>query len=54
MERGEQALVFSAFQNGLDVFSARLREAGVPQLVLDGRLSQKRLGEMANLFKQGP
>ena len=54
MERGEQVLVFSAFQNGLDVFSARLREAGVPHLVLDGRLSQKRRGELARLFKQGP
>jgi SNF2 family DNA or RNA helicase len=46
--------VFSAFQNGLDVFSARLKEAGVPHLVLDGRLSQKRRGELARLFKQGP
>jgi len=54
MERGEQVLVFSAFQNGLDVFSARLREAGVPHLVLDGRLTQKRRGELAKLFKQGP
>jgi len=54
MERGEQVLVFSAFQNGLDVFSTRLREAGVPHLVLDGRLSQKRRGELARLFKQGP
>jgi hypothetical protein len=53
MERGEQVLVFSAFQNGLDIFSARLREAGVPHLVLDGRLSQKRRGELAKLFKRG-
>jgi len=29
MERGEQVMVGSAFQNGLDVFSARLNEAGV-------------------------
>jgi hypothetical protein len=54
MERGEQVLVFSAFQNGLDVFSARLNEAGVKHLVLDGRLTQKRRGELAKLFKQGP
>jgi hypothetical protein len=54
MERGEQCLVFSAFQNGLDVFSARLNEAGVKHLVLDGRLTQKRRGELARLFKQGP
>jgi hypothetical protein len=54
LERGEQCLVFSAFQNGLDVFSARLNEAGVKHLVLDGRLSQKRRGELARQFKQGP
>jgi len=53
MERGEQVLVFSAFQNGLDVFSARLNEAGVKHLVLDGRLPQKRRGELAKLFKRG-
>ena len=54
LERGEQCLVFSAFQNGLDLFSARLNEAGVRHLVLDGRLSQKRRGELARRFKQGP
>jgi SNF2 family DNA or RNA helicase len=53
LERGEQVMVGSAFQNGLDVFSARLNEAGVKHLVLDGRLSQKRRGELAKLFKQG-
>jgi SNF2 family DNA or RNA helicase len=53
LERGEQVTVGSAFQNGLDVFSARLNEAGVKHLVLDGRLSQKRRGELARLFKQG-
>jgi len=53
LERGEQVMVGSAFQNGLDVLSARLNEAGVKHLVLDGRLSQKRRGELARLFKQG-
>lgn len=53
MERREQIIVGSAFQNGLDVFSARLKEAGVKHLVLDGRVSQKRRGELARLFKQG-
>ena len=53
MERREQVIVGSAFQNGLDVFSARLREAGVPHLLLDGRVSQKRRGELARQFKQG-
>ena len=53
MERGEQVLVFSAFQNGFDVLSARLNQAGVKHLILDGRLSQRRRGEFAKLFKQG-
>src|SRR5580698_2927767 len=43
----------SAFQNGLDVFSARLNEAGVKHLMLDGRISQRRRGELARLFKRG-
>jgi len=54
LERREQVIIGSAFQNGLDVFSARLKEAGVPHLVLDGRVSQKRRGELARQFKQGP
>ena len=54
LERGEQALVFSAFNNGLDDLSARLKNAGVNPLVLDGRTSQKRRGELARAFKAGP
>ncbi|HTB83722.1 MAG TPA: DEAD/DEAH box helicase [Candidatus Sulfotelmatobacter sp.] len=53
MERREQVIIGSAFQNGLDVFSARLNEAGVKHLVLDGRVNQKRRGELARLFKLG-
>ena len=53
LERREQVIIGSAFQNGLDVFSARLNEAGVKHLVLDGRVNQKRRGELARLFKQG-
>jgi hypothetical protein len=53
LERREQVMLGSAFQNGLDVFSARLNEAGVRHLVLDGRILQRRRGELANLFKRG-
>jgi len=53
MERGEQVLVGSAFQDGLDTLSARLHEAGVKHLVMDGRITQKWRGELARLFKQG-
>jgi SNF2 family DNA or RNA helicase len=53
LERREQVMLGKAFQNGLDVFSARLNEAGVKHLVLDGRISQRRRGELAHLFKRG-
>ena len=53
LERREQVMLGNAFQNGLDVFSARLNEAGVKHLVLDGRISQRRRGELARLFKRG-
>jgi len=46
--------VFSAFQDSLDVLSARLTEAGVPHCVADGRTSQKRRGQLSAQFKLGP
>ena len=54
MQRGEQVLIGSAFHDGLDAFSERLSEAGIPHLVLDGRKSQKARGELAREFKKGP
>jgi SNF2 family DNA or RNA helicase len=54
MQRGEQVLIGSAFHDGLDAFSERLAEAGIPHLVLDGRKSQKARGELAREFKAGP
>lgn len=54
LQAGEQVVLFAAFHDALDAFSARLREAGVPHLVMDGRLSPKRRGEYARMFKQGP
>ncbi len=54
LERGEQGILFGAFQSSLDVFSARLHEAGVPHLVLDGRVSQRKRGQLAREFKLGP
>ena len=42
-----------ATDNPSRVFSARLNEAGVKHLVLDGRMSQRRRGELARLFKRG-
>lgn len=54
MERGEQAVVFGAFNDSLDVLSARLREAGVRHLVLDGRIPQHKRGQLTRQFKLGP
>jgi hypothetical protein len=52
--RGEQTIVFSAFNDSLDVLSARLTEAGVAHCVADGRTSQKRRGQLSAQFKLGP
>jgi SNF2 family DNA or RNA helicase len=54
IEKGEQAVVFSAFHDSLDILSARLTEAGVPHCIADGRTSQKRRGHLASQFKLGP
>jgi hypothetical protein len=53
LERREQALVFSAFNDPLDHFSCWLTEANVRHVVLDGRVSQKQRGLKAKVFKQG-
>jgi hypothetical protein len=53
LERKEQAVVFSAFNDPLDNLSRWLAEAGVRHVTLDGRVNQKRRGEMAALFKKG-
>jgi hypothetical protein len=52
--RGEQAVVFSAFHDSLDVLSARLTEAGVAHCLADGRVSQKRRGVLSAQFELGP
>jgi len=54
LAHGEQAVIFSAFNDSLDVLSHRLTEAGVPHCVVDGRTSQKRRGQLAAQFKLGP
>ena len=54
LARGEQAVVFSAFHDSLDVLAARLDEAGVKHCLLDGRTSQKKRAAAAREFKRGP
>lgn len=51
---GEQCVLFSAFNDSLDILSARLTEAGIPHCVVDGRTSPKRRGQLAAQFALGP
>ncbi|MDE2106545.1 MAG: DEAD/DEAH box helicase, partial [Patescibacteria group bacterium] len=53
LARGEQVLIGSAFNDPLDVLSDYLTEAGVRHVTLDGRVSQKKRGQLAANFKQG-
>lgn len=54
LKRREQIMLASAFLDALDTVSARLDEAGVPHLVLDGRMSPAKRGRLAKEFKKGP
>ena len=53
LERREQTIVFSAFNDPLDHLSRWLSEASVRHVTLDGRVNQKRRGEKAAIFKKG-
>jgi len=53
LERREQVVVFSAFNDPLDHFSGWLTQANVRHVVLDGRVSQTRRGDKAAVFKRG-
>jgi hypothetical protein len=53
LERGEQVLVGAAFRDCLDAVAARLTQAGVPFVVLDGRANPKRRGELSRAFELG-
>ena len=53
LERQEQVVVFSAFNDPLDFLSGLLRDARVPHLQLDGRTGQQKRGVLAAQFKAG-
>jgi len=52
LDRKEQVVVFSAFNDPLDHLSRYLAEAEVRHVLLDGRINQKKRGEKAALFKK--
>jgi len=53
LARREQVVVFSAFNDPLDNLGRWLDEASVRYVKLDGRVSQKQRGKLANQFKKG-
>ena len=53
MEKGEQLVVFSPFQEFSTTLKAALTEAGVPSLLLDGRVKNTKRGALAAEFKAG-
>lgn len=53
METGQQLVVFSPFQEFSTTLKALLAEAGVPSLLLDGRVKNTKRGHLAADFKAG-
>jgi hypothetical protein len=53
MEKGEQLVVFSPFQEFSTALKAALTDASVPSLLLDGRVKNTLRGPLAAQFKQG-
>ena len=52
LARGEQILIGSPFRAFSDAIHARLIEAGVTSVLLDGKINQTRRGELAAQFKR--
>jgi hypothetical protein len=53
LQRGEQAAVFSAFNDPSDILSRYLTEAGVDHFLLDGRTNQNKRGIRSAAFNSG-
>jgi hypothetical protein len=53
MEQGQQLVVFSPFQQFSTTLKTLLGEAGVPSLLLDGRVKNTKRGHLAADFKAG-
>jgi hypothetical protein len=51
LAKGEQLVIFSPFQDFSTSVAARLRDAGVPHLVLDGNLTPSKRGTLIKRFK---
>jgi hypothetical protein len=53
LQRGEQAAVFSAFNDPSDILSRYLAEAGIDHYLLDGRTTQRKRGVQSAAFNLG-
>jgi hypothetical protein len=53
LKRGEQAAVFSAFNDPSDILSRYLTEAGIDHYLLDGRMAQTKRGIRSAAFNKG-
>jgi len=53
LQRGEQAAVFSAFNDPSDILSRYLTEAGIDHYLLDGRMTQSKRGVRSAAFNNG-
>jgi hypothetical protein len=53
LARGEQAAVFSAFNDPSDILSRYLTEAGIDHYLLDGRTNQAKRGRQSAAFNNG-
>jgi SNF2 family DNA or RNA helicase len=53
LRRGEQGIIFSAFNSSLDALAERLSAASVSHLMLDGRVKPRARGLLATQFKSG-
>jgi len=53
LARGEQAAVFSDFNDPSDILSRYLTEAGIDHYLFDGRTNQAKRGRQSGAFNKG-
>lgn len=53
LERREQVAVFSGIREPNDTVGRRLQQCGIPFVAMDGRVTEKKRGELSRKFKEG-
>lgn len=54
IEARQQTILFSPFNEPLDIFHYLLQTCGIPSIIMDGRTNPKKRGPAAAEFKKGP